>query len=319
MFRNTRMAITAKFAAAVLIAALIGAGTAAADDISDVKVTNSGKLPVKVVILNLSFGRLSTSNPEFISGSGGGGTAHLSPKVNAYHWEAFAKGPDGRQDAEPCDSDHRHGVSASSITVHCDHTIVGEAKKVEDKKTAEAKKVEDKNTAQQGTAQQGTAQQGSGQQQKSPPKLRLDPEQLAKEVEKADDDLEQVRKELDQVRQALDSLNRKDPKAGQKIDALYDQTEALYKRSVNDKETITRIKIILQGWAAASPIVTHPPDWTKIDQELKGLGNTFKGLGSLCTPTGDVTGGDAGSNAPPPTNIDPSSKGKHAGGCKWNF
>lgn len=303
MSRNSRMATTAKFAAAVLIAASIGAGTAAADDISDVKVTNSGKLPVKVVILNLSFGRLSTSNPEFISGSGGGGTAHLSPKVNAYHWEAFAKGPDGRQDTEPCDSDHRHGVSASSITVHCDHTMVGEAKKAEDKKTA----------------QQGTTQQGSGQQQKSPPKLRLDPEQLAKEVEKADDDLEQVRKELDQVRRVLDLLNPKDPKAGQKIDALYDQTEALYKRSVKDRETITRIKIILQGWAAASPIVTYPPDWTKIDQELKGLGDTFKGLGSLCTPTGDVTGGDAGSNAPPPTNIDPSSKGKHAGGCKWNF
>ena len=52
MSRNSRMATTAKFAAAVLIAASIGAGTAAADDISDVKVTNSGKLPVKVVILN---------------------------------------------------------------------------------------------------------------------------------------------------------------------------------------------------------------------------------------------------------------------------
>ena len=121
-WRNSRTAMTAKFAGTILITALIGAVTAAADDISVVSVTNSGKLPVKVVILSEpGFGELGrSSSPDFISGSG---TVHLKSKVKTYHWEVFAKGPDGRQDSEPCDSDHRRGVTASSITVRCDHTM----------------------------------------------------------------------------------------------------------------------------------------------------------------------------------------------------
>ena len=126
-FRNSRMATTAKFAGAVLIPVMISAGTAAADDISEVNVTNSGKLPVKVVILNITWGELGrTSSPDFISGSGGSGKVTLKKKVNQYHWEAFALGPDGRQDKEPCDSDHKSGVSAPSIKAQCDHTMAGQ-------------------------------------------------------------------------------------------------------------------------------------------------------------------------------------------------
>jgi hypothetical protein len=121
--RNIRTA--AKFAGTILITALIAVVTAAADDISMVSVTNSGKLPLRVVILSEpGFGELGrSSSPDFISASGGNGKITLKNKVNKYHWAVFAKGPDGRQDGEPCDSDHRKGVSASSITVGCDHTI----------------------------------------------------------------------------------------------------------------------------------------------------------------------------------------------------
>jgi hypothetical protein len=123
--RNSRTATTAKFAGTILITALIGAVTAAADDISEVAVTNSGKLRLKVVILSEpGFGELGrSSSPDFISGNSGHGTVHLKSKVKTYHWEVFALGPDGHQDTEPCDSDHRKGVSASSITVGCDHTM----------------------------------------------------------------------------------------------------------------------------------------------------------------------------------------------------
>jgi hypothetical protein len=101
---------------------LIGAVTAAADDISEVAVSNTGKLPVKVVILNTTFGELGrSSSPDFISGNSGHGTVHLKSKVKTYHWEVFALGADGQQDKEPCDK--KRDVSASSITVHCDHTM----------------------------------------------------------------------------------------------------------------------------------------------------------------------------------------------------
>jgi hypothetical protein len=70
------------------------------------------------------FGELGrSSSPDFVSGHSGHGTVHLKSKVKTYHWEVFALGPDGQQDKEPCDSDHRKGVSASSITVGCDHTM----------------------------------------------------------------------------------------------------------------------------------------------------------------------------------------------------
>jgi hypothetical protein len=118
-FRNARMATTAKFAGAVLIAASVSAGTAAADDISEVAVTNTGKLSVKVVILNTTGGEIGRTS-GFITGNGGSGKVTLQKTVNKYHWEVFAKGPDGRQDVDVCDK--KRDISTPSITVHCDYT-----------------------------------------------------------------------------------------------------------------------------------------------------------------------------------------------------
>ena len=45
ILRNSRTATTAKFAGTILITALIGAVTAAADDISEVAVSNTDQCP----------------------------------------------------------------------------------------------------------------------------------------------------------------------------------------------------------------------------------------------------------------------------------
>lgn len=110
---------------AVLIAALLGVDTAAAEDISEVSVTNTGKLPVRIVILNTTFGELGRT-ADFITRSG---KVTLQKKVSKYHWEAFARG-----DPVPCVK--QQNVSAPSITVRCDRTkaeennpvIVGDTK-----------------------------------------------------------------------------------------------------------------------------------------------------------------------------------------------
>jgi hypothetical protein len=295
-FRNSRMATTA-IAGAVFIPVLIGAGTAAADDISVVNVTNSGKLPVKVVILNITFGELGrTSSPEFVSGSGGGGKATLKTKVNQYHWEAFAKGPDGRQDIEPCDSDHRRGVSASSITAHCDHTMAAQTPAPAPQKTPAP-----------APAPPPTAAVAPPANKTTPPNLQLNQAQLYKEVQDADADFDQVRRELDSL-----NSNSNDPNASQKL-------EALYKRYDKDYQTIIHIKTILQGWAATSPIVTNPPDWTKIEKKTKDLADTFTKLAAkICAPSGSVSSGDAGSNAPPAPSMESGTPGLHVAGCKRN-
>jgi hypothetical protein len=110
--RDRRMATTAKSVGAALIATVIGAGTAAADDAWEVTVKNDGKLPLKVVILNKDFGEVGRTS-DFITDTV---TLKLDPKKkSAYHWEAFARG-----DPVPCAT--QQNVSTSSITVHCDHT-----------------------------------------------------------------------------------------------------------------------------------------------------------------------------------------------------
>ena len=123
--KHRRMTTTAKLAGA-LIATLTGAGAAAADDAWELTVKNDGKLPLRIVILSPGFGELKRT-PDFITGTA---TLKLDPKRKGkYHWEAFAKG-----DPVPCAT--QQNVTASSISVHCDHTkaeernpiIVGDTK-----------------------------------------------------------------------------------------------------------------------------------------------------------------------------------------------
>jgi hypothetical protein len=268
--RNVRTATTAKFAGTILITALIGAVTAAADDISEVSVTNSGKLPLKVVILSEpGFGDLGRSS-SIVSGHSGHGTVHLKSKVKTYHWEVFALGPDGQQDKEPCDSDHRKGVSASSITVGCDHTIAEQKKPPAPPPAA--------------TAAQPTPPPTSSGQPKPPPNLRLPSRaELEKDIDDVENDLAKVDGELSKV-------NSKE------------KLEELKKRVSKDREAIDRVKRILEG-PQRSVIETNPQDWTIVTKKTTDAGakaEAFEKALFHCVLAGDVTSGDApGSNVPP--------------------
>jgi hypothetical protein len=212
--RNSRTATTAKFAGTILITALIGAVTAAADDISEVAVTNSGKLRLKVVILSEpGFGELGrSSSPDFISGNSGHGTVHLKSRVKTYHWEVFALGPDGHQDTEPCDSDHRRGVSASSITVGCDHTIAGGKKPAPPAAPpVAAATAPPTNSAQSGGQQKAECPVNERRSDMSCPPKSPDVQQLAKLKTEGEDAV----KALDKAESDLGGVvvNPKDPKA----------------------------------------------------------------------------------------------------------
>lgn len=117
MLRTLRIATMAECAGAVLIAASIGAGTAAADDKWQLAVSNTGDIPVKVVVLDASSFRDITDSrsPEFIPK--GSGTVKVKQK-GAYHVEVFAKG-----DVTPCWKQRGFSASTSSVTVHCEHTM----------------------------------------------------------------------------------------------------------------------------------------------------------------------------------------------------
>jgi hypothetical protein len=105
MFRTFRNMNAAKSTGVAFIAALIFTGTAAADEFSKVTGNISGKVPLKIVILNdklVEIGRTS----DYQTGSF---SISLRDKVSKYHWEAFAKG-----ESNPCDKNR--DVTASSIT-----------------------------------------------------------------------------------------------------------------------------------------------------------------------------------------------------------
>jgi hypothetical protein len=117
MLRSVRMATMAGCAGAILIAASVGVGAAAADDKWQLTVTNSGDIPVKVVVLDAaSFKDITDSrSPEFIPK--GSGTVKVKQK-GSYHVEVFAKG-----DVQPCWKQRGFSASTSSVTVRCDHTM----------------------------------------------------------------------------------------------------------------------------------------------------------------------------------------------------
>ena len=137
--------------------------------------------------------------------------------------------------------------------------------------------------------------------QTPPPNLRLkSPAEMEKEIDGVEKDLARVDEELGKV----------DSKA---------KLEELKKQADKDRETINRVNTVLNG-APKSVIETNPSDWTVLQKKTNDAGDKVKAVQKRilgCVLTGDATGGDApGSNVPPPTNIDPSTKGKHVVGCK---
>ena len=122
---------------------------------------------------------------------------------------------------------------------------------------------------------------------------------MEKEIDSAEKDLARVDEELSKV----------DTK---------EKLEELKKQASKDRETINRVNTILNG--TKSVIETNPSDWTVLQKKTTDAGDKVKAVEKRilgCSLTGDVTGGDApGGTIPPPTNIDPSTKGKHGVGCK---
>jgi len=77
-----------------------------------IKVTNDGKVPLKVVILDaVKFSELGRT-PDYKTGTF---VVDLNQHVSKYHWEVFAPG-----DKEPCQK--LRDETKPAITVHCDHT-----------------------------------------------------------------------------------------------------------------------------------------------------------------------------------------------------
>ena len=144
-----------------------------------------------------------------------------------------------------------------------------------------------------------------------PPNLRLkSATELEKEVDETEKDLAK----------ADDELNKVDSKA---------KLEELKKRASKDRETIDRVKTILTG-RQRSVIETNPSDWTTAQQKTTDVGakaEAFQKKVLRCVLAGDLTQPDQpkpGSTPPnpniaPATNIDPSTPGKHAVGCKKEF
>lgn len=145
----------------------------------------------------------------------------------------------------------------------------------------------------------------------APPNLRLkSPAELEKEIDDTAKDLAKAYDELDKV----------DSQA--KIDALK-------QRAAKDRETVYRVKTILEG-RQRSVIETNPPDWTVLQQKTTDVGakaEAFQKKVLGCVLAGDLTQPDPPKpdstppnvNVAPATNIDPTTKGKHAVGCKKTF
>jgi hypothetical protein len=145
----------------------------------------------------------------------------------------------------------------------------------------------------------------------APPNLRL---KSRAEIEKEIDDAEK------DIAKAEDELNKVDSK---------EKLEELKKRASKDRETIDRAKTILNG-PQRSVIETNPSDWSTVQQKTTDVGakaEAFQKKVLHCVLAGDLTQPDApkpnstppNPNVAPPTNIDPSTPGKHAVGCKKSF
>lgn len=136
------------------------------------------------------------------------------------------------------------------------------------------------------------------------PNLRLkSPAELEKEIEDAEKDLRAVDEELN------------------KVDSK-DELEKLKTRADKDRDTINRVKTILNG-PQRSVIETNPSDWTIVTQKTTDVGARVEAVEKRilgCVLTGDATKSDSkGGNATPAPKIDSGTKGKHVAGCKKQF
>jgi hypothetical protein len=135
----------------------------------------------------------------------------------------------------------------------------------------EAKKPEEKKTVQQGI-----------------PRLPS-PAEMEKELDNAESDLVTIDEQLRKV-------------------ASTGEFDELKRRCSKDRETINRVKTILEG-PQRSVIETNPPDWTLVKKKTTDVAAKLKEVENKilhCHLAGDVTkGGD--------------SPGKHVVGCKFEF
>jgi hypothetical protein len=162
-----------------------------------------------------------------------------------------------------------------------------EAKKAEEekkKKAEEAKKAEEKKPVQQGIPRLPSAAD------------------LAKQIDDVKNDAARIEEQLSRV-------------------ASKEELEELKKQASKDQETIARVTTVLEG-RQRSVIETNPPDWTVVRQKIRDVGDKIDKVQKKilhCVLGGDATSGDSKDNkVPPPTNVDPTTQGKHVVGCKFD-
>jgi hypothetical protein len=282
--RNRRTLAGTTSGGVIAIATLLGTGVCIADNNWTITVKNGGKVPADVTIFCDS--KPAGSKATGVKPDGGTATIAIPAAVPAckgkYSWKAEYGG-------KVCGS---HSVDISgptTVSVTCDAAPSAST-------SSQPKPPAD------GSQPKQTG--GTSSTPPAPPNLRLKtPAEMEKEIDDTQKDLVKVDNELDKV----------DTK---------DKLDELQKRADKDRETIYRIKTVLEG-RQKSVIETTPQDWTVVKQKTTDAGTKIEQIEKRilkCTPTGDATGKDnPGGNSPPPTNIDSGTKGKHIGGCKREF
>jgi hypothetical protein len=277
--RNQRALAAAASGGVIAIATLLGTGLCVADSNWTITVKNASKVAVDVTIFLDS--KAVGSKASAVKPDGGTATIAIPATGPANKSKYSWKAEYG---GKTCGS---HSVEISgntTVNVTCDAAPTAS--------TAPPPKPADSSSSQPKPA--------------PPPNLRLKtPAEMEKEIDEAQKDLVKVNDELEKV----------DSEA--KLKALKDRAD-------KDRDTINRIKTILNG-PQRSVIETTPQDWTTVKQKTTDAGDKIDAIEKSilgCKPTGDAVGGDSsgsGSNAPPPTNIDSGTKGKHVVGCKKAF
>jgi len=279
--RNKRtLAAATTSGSVVAIATMLGTGLCAADSNWTITVKNASKVPADVTIL--LDGKAAGSKAAAVKPDGGTATITIPATGAAFKSKYSWKAEYG---GKVCGSHSVDIGGPTTVSVTCDAAPPAS------------------------TASKPT---NSPPQPKpaAPPNLRLkSPAELEKEIDETQKDLAKVNDELGKV----------DSEA--KLKALKDRAD-------KDRDTINRIKTILNG-PPRSVIETTPQDWTVVKQKTTDAGDKLDAIEKSilgCKPTGDATGGNSsgsgsgsGSNAPPPTNIDSGTKGKHVVGCKKAF
>jgi hypothetical protein len=283
MLRNKRTLAAAASGGVAAITTLLGIGVCAADGNWTITVKNASKVPTDVTIFSES--KVAGSKATAVKPDGGTATITIPATGPAYKSKYSWKAEYG---GKVCGS---HSVDISGPT-----TVIVTCDAAPPASTSSQSKPPADNSSQPKQTGSGTSSTPP-----APPNLRLkSPAEMEKEIDVVEKDLARVDEELNKV----DSKGK---------------LEELKKQADKDRETINRVNTVLNG-APKSVIETNPSDWTVLQKKTTDAGDKVKAVQKRilgCVLTGDATGGDApGSNVPPPTNIDPSTKGKHVVGCK---